>query len=182
MLIPVKRFLLILALIPFGAVYAQEPSLMEQEALVMEQITSDGQVKIQLLWPEVEPNEIYEIHVNFLDPNTDELFEDVQISYEIVVTQRGSIIELYHDLHTDKSNMDFEVMFPEDGKGPAKVVIEVVSITTDSGTIQIDEEFTFLVLVVPEFATLAIIVMAISFAGIITALRVKNKISFPLKA
>jgi len=46
-----KKFLFILALIPFGTVYAQEPSLMEQEALVMEQVTSDGQVKVQLLWP-----------------------------------------------------------------------------------------------------------------------------------
>ena len=111
MLILMKRFLFILALIPFGVVYAQEPSLMEQEALVMEQITSDGQVKIQLLWPEVEPNEIYRIYVNFLDPNTDELFEDVQISYEVVVTQRGSIIDLYHDLKTDEGYLDFEVMF-----------------------------------------------------------------------
>ena len=111
MLIPVKRFLFILALIPFGVVYAQEPSLMEQEALVMEQITSDGQVKIQLLWPEVEPNEIYEIHVNFLDPNTDELFEDVQISFEIVVTQHGSLIESYEHLHTDKGNMDLKLCF-----------------------------------------------------------------------
>ena len=182
MLILMKKFLFILALIPFGTVYAQEPSLMEQEALIMEQITSDGQVKVQLLWPEVEPNEIYGIHVNFLDPNTDELLENVEINFAIVVTQHGSLIESYKHLHTDKGNMDFEVMFPEDGKGPAKVVIEVVSITTDSGTIQIDEEFTFLVLVVPEFATLVIIVMAISFAGIIIALRVKNKISFPLKA
>ena len=49
-------------------------------------------------------------------------------------------------------------------------------------SITIDEEFTFLVMVVPEFATLVIIVMAISFTGIITALRIKNKISFPLKA
>ena len=176
-----KKFLFILALIPFGIVYAQEPSLMEQEALVMEQITSDGQVKVQLLWPEVEPHEIYGIRINFLDPNTDELLENVEINFAIAVTQHGSLIELYHDLHTDKGNVDFEVMFPEDGKGLAKVVIKVVSITTDSGTIQIDEEFTFLVVVVPEFATLVIIVMAISFAGIITALRVKNKISFPLK-
>ena len=182
MLILMKRFLFILALIPFGVVYAQESSLMEQEALVMEQITSDGQVKVQLLWPEVEPNEIYGIYVNFLDPNTDELLENIEINFAIAVTQHGSLIESYEHLHTDKGNIDFEVMFPKDSKGPAKVVIKVVSITRDSSTIQIDEEFTFLVLVVPEFATLAIIVMAISFAGIIIALRVKNKIRFPLKA
>ena len=158
------------------------PSAFAQESIVMEQLMSDGQVKVQLLWPEVEPHEIYGIRINFLDPNTDELLENVEINFAIAVTQHGSLIESYEHLHTDKGNMDFEVMFPEDGKGPAKVVIEVVSITTDSGTIQIDEEFTFNVEVVPEFATLAIIVMAISFAGIIAALRVKNKISFPLKA
>jgi len=151
-----------------------------EEPVVMEQLTSNGQVKVQLLWPEVEPNEIYGIRINFLDPNTDELLENVEINFAIAVTQHGSLIELYEHLHTDKGNMDFEVMFPEDGKGLAKVVIEVVSITTDSGTIQIDEEFTFLVVVVPEFATLVIIVMTISFAGIITALRVKNKVGFPL--
>ena len=170
-----KTLLFILALIPFATVYAQE-------ALVMEQVTSDGQIKVQLLWPEVEPDEIYGIRINFLDPNTDELLENVEINFVIAVTQHDSLIELYHDLHTEEGHTDFVVMFPEDGKGPAEVVIEVVSITTDSGTIQIDEEFTFNVEVVPEFATLALIVMAISFAGIIIALRVKNKISFPLKA
>jgi len=153
-----------------------------EEPVVMEQLTSNGQVKVQLLWPEVEPNEIYGIYVNFLDPSTDELLENVEINFWISVTQHGSFIESYGHLRTDKGNMHFVVMFPEDGKGPAEVIIEVISITTDSGTIKIDEEFTFNVEVVPEFATLAIIVMAISFAGIITALRVKNKISFPLKA
>ena len=153
-----------------------------EEPVMMEQLTSNGQVKVQLLWPEVEPNEIYGIRINFLDPNTDELLENVEINFEIAVIQRDSLIESYMHSHTDKGNMDFEVMFPEDGKGPAEVVIKVVSITTDSGTIQIDEKFRFNVEVVPEFATLVIIVMAISFAGIITALRVKNKISFPLKS
>ena len=30
-----------------------------EQPVVMEQLTSDGQVKVQLLWPEVEPHEIY---------------------------------------------------------------------------------------------------------------------------
>ena len=153
-----------------------------EEPVVMEQLMSNGQVKVQLLWPEVEPHEIYGIRINFLDPNTDELLENVEINFAIAVTQHGSLIESYHDLQTEEGHTDFVVMFPEDGKGPAEVIVEIISITTDSGTIQIDEEFTFNVEVVPEFATLAIIVMAISFAGIIIALRVKNKISFPLKA
>ena len=118
-------------MISFSGVYAQEASVVKQEALVMEQITSDGQVKIQLLWPEVEPNEIYEIYVNFLDPNTDKLLENVEINFAIVVTQFDLLIESYEHLHTDKGNIDFEVMFPKDSKGPAKVVIKVVSITTD---------------------------------------------------
>ena len=171
-----KGIFILLFSISFVVAYGEEP-------LVMEQLTSDGQVKVQLLWPEVEPHEIYRIHVNFLDPNTNELLDDVQISYAVSVIQQGSMIELYHDLHTDEGTMDFEIMFPEDGKGPAEVVIEVVSITNYKHEIlEIDEEFTFNVEVVPEFATLVIIVMAIAFAGIIIALRVKNKISFPLKA
>ena len=171
-----KGIFILLFSISFVVAYGEEP-------LVMEQLTSDGQVKVQLLWPEVEPHEIYGIHVNFLDPNTNELLDDVQISYAVSVTQQGSIIELYHDLQTDEGTMDFELMFPEDGKGPAEIVIELVSITNYKHEIlEIDEELTFNVEVVPEFATLVIIVMAIAFAGIIIALRVKNKISFPLKA
>ena len=102
-----------------------------EEPVVMEQLTSNGQVKVQLLWPEVEPHDIYGIRINFLDPNTDELLENVETNFAIAVTQHGSLIELYEHLHTDKGTMDFVVMFPEDGKGPAEVVIEVVSITTD---------------------------------------------------
>ena len=153
-----------------------------EEPVVMEQLTSNGQIKVQLLWPEVEPHEIYGIRVNFLDPNTDELLENVKINFAIAVTQHGSLIESYEHLHTDKGTMDFVVMFPEDGKGPAEVVIEVVSITTDSGTIEIGEEFTFNIEVVPEFATLAIIVMAFAFVAILAIQRLKNTVSFPLKA
>jgi len=173
-----KGYLVIFALIPFANVYGQA-SVVEQDSLMMEQVTApDGQVKVQLLWPEVEPDEIYGIRINFLDPNTDELLENVEINFAITVTQHGSLIESYHDLHTEEGHTDFVVMFPEDGKGPAEVIVEIISITTDSGTIQIDEEFTFNVEVVPEFATLAIIVMAIAFAGVLATLRFKNKVSF----
>jgi len=166
--------------------YGEEPIVMEQlnpeEPVVMEQLLSNGQVKVQLLWPEVEPEELYGIGINFLDPNTDELLENVEINFTIAVAQYGSLIELYEHLHTDKGNMDFVVMFPEGGKGPAEVVIKVVSITTDSGTIQIDEEFTFNVEVVPEFATVTIIVMAFAFVALLAIQRLKNTVCFPLKA
>ena len=177
-----KKLLFILALIPFGTVYAQEPSLMEQEALIMEQITSDGQIKVQLLWPEVEPDEFYGIQINFLDPNTDELLDDVNIGYAIMVTQQGSIIEMYDHLHTDNGDEEFLVMFPEHGKGTAQIGIIIDSITKGSDTIQIDEELTFNVEVVPEFAALVLIVMAIAFTGVIATLRLKNSVSFSFKA
>jgi len=66
-------------------------------------------------------------------------------------------------------------MFLEDGKGPAEVIVEIISITTDSDTIEIGEEFTFNVEVVPEFATLAIIVMAVSFIGIFAIVRFRRQ-------
>jgi len=47
-----KGIFLLLFSISFVVAYGEEP-------LVMEQLTSNGQVKIQLLWPEVEPDEIY---------------------------------------------------------------------------------------------------------------------------
>ena len=171
-----KRFLFILALIPFGTVYAQEPSLIEQEALVMEQITSDGQVKVQLLWPEVEPDEIYGILINFLDPNTDELLENVEINFAISVIQHGSIIESYHDLHTDKGTMDFVVMFPENATGPAEVIVEINFVRSDEGVLRLDEEVSFTVQVIPEFEALAMVVLALSFASLLFLARGKLKI------
>jgi len=164
-----KSIFLLLFSISFVVVYGEEP-------LVMEQLTSNGQVKVQLLWPEVEPDEIYGIRINFLDPNTDELLENVEINFAIAVTQHGSLIESYHDLQTEEGHTDFVVMFPEDDKGPAEVVIEVVSITTDFGTIQIDEEFTFNVEVIPEFEALAMVVLALSFVSLLFLARGKLKI------
>jgi len=101
-----------------------------------------------------------------------------EIVYRVAVVQRENLIELYDDEYTDIGYARPSVVFPEDGLGPAEVIVEIVSITTDSGTIQIDEELTFHVEVVPEFATLALIVMAIAFAGVLATLRFKNKISF----
>jgi len=93
-----------------------------------------------------------------------------------MVSQRGSIIEWYDHLHTDNGNAEFVVMFPEHGKGAAQIGVIIDSITKGSDTIQIDEELTFNVEVVPEFAALALIVMAIAFAGIIATLRFKNTV------
>ena len=107
-----------------------------EEPVVMEQLTSNGQVKMQLLWPEVEPDKIYGIRINFLDPNTDGLLENVEINFAIAVIQHGSLIESYEHLHTDKGNMDFVVMFPEDGILPVGLVrftlVAVIIITAFS--------------------------------------------------
>jgi len=104
-----KGIFLLLFSISFVVAYGEEP-------LVMEQLTSNGQVKVQLLWLEVEPDEIYEILINFLDPNTDELLENIEINFAISVTQHGSLIESYNDLQTEEGHTDFVVMFPEDGQ------------------------------------------------------------------
>ena len=88
---------------------------------------------MQLLWPEVEPHEIYGMRINFLDPNTDELLENVEINFTIAVTQHGSLIESYEHLHTDKGNMDFVIMFPVVGillVGPVRFTLVAVIIIT----------------------------------------------------
>ena len=56
----------LLPLILSNNAYAQEP-------MVMEQVTPTGKIKVQLTWPEVLPDQLYNIGIKFLDAKTDQL-------------------------------------------------------------------------------------------------------------
>jgi len=141
------------------------------EDLVMEQITPNGKIKVQISWPEVLPDQLYNVGISFIDPDTDQLLDNVSITYDVVVLQYDAIIELYHNQNTNNGVATFEVVFPEDGTGPAQVIVAVTSIRNGSDSVQMDEEVSFDVQVVPEFATIAI-VMAFSIATVIALSRV----------
>lgn len=149
------------------------PSAFAQESIVMEQIIENGQVKVQIEWPEVEPDEIYDIPIKFLDPQTDELMDNVSIEYSVSVTQENEQIELFFNETTNTGLGTFGVLFPEKRNGQAQVYIEVYSITDDLGTIILDEYVTFSVIVVPEFEAVAVAVLAASIAGVIILGRTK---------
>lgn len=149
------------------------PSAFAQESIVMEQIIENGQVKVQIEWPEVEPDEIYDIPIKFLDPQTDELIDDVTIQYSVSVIQESEQVEFILNETTKTGLASFGVLFPEKRDGQAQVYIEVYSITDDLGTIILDEYVTFSVKVVPEFEAVAVAVLAASIAGIIILGRTK---------
>lgn len=163
-----KGYLVIFVLIPFANVYGQA-SVVEQDSLMMEQVTSpDGQVKVQMMWPEVLFDEIYEIQLKFLDPNTDELLSD--ILYSVGVIQGSHPIEYYHDEPSSDGTASFEVMFLE--TGPASVEVRILGI--GENIFKDYESAGFPVEVVPEFATLTLMVMALSFVAVLAVQRLKN--------
>ena len=163
------------ALIPFTSAFAEEP-------LIMEEVIPSGQVKIQIIWPEVLPDKLETVLIKFLDPETNELLEDVSINYNIAIVQNDSLIEFYEHFMTYDGQSGFGVVFPLDGVGPAEIIIEINSIADASNMVEINEEVTFNVEVVPEFATVAIIVMAFAFVTLLAIQRLKNTVSFSLKA
>jgi hypothetical protein len=144
------------------------------EPTVMEQVTSDGSVKVQLSWPEVLPDQLYDIGIRFLDPETGQVMDNASVVYDVAVLQGDAIIEIYSEQSTGDGNGTFEVVFPEDATGSAEVIIGVVSVTSDAGTVAVNEEVSFNVQVVPEFETLAAMVMAISIGALVTLTRFKN--------
>ena len=139
-------------LLPFtiNYVYAQEP-------VIMEQVSDNGSVKVQLFWPEVLPDELYNIELRFLNPQSNEPITD--LIYNVEVMQDEEPIEIYTDQHTADGRASFEVVFPEDGTGPAQVIVVVTGM--GSGTTNMDESVVFNVQVVPEFPALLAIVMAL---------------------
>lgn len=55
----------------------------------------------------------------------------------------------------------------------AEVIVAVTSMTDNSGTVDMDETVSFNVQAVPEFATLAVMVMAFSITTVLVLSRIK---------
>lgn len=115
-----KTYLFTVLLLPLlfsGIAYAEEP-------IVMEQVTPNGKVKVQLTWPEVLPDELYNIEVRFLDPKTGQLLDNAHITYDVSVLQDHGPVEMYYDQSTNSGEATFEVVFPEDGAKSRKLTGE----------------------------------------------------------
>jgi len=146
--------LLFLLLFTFNYAYAQEP-------IIMEQVTPNGMVKVQLFWPEVLPNQLYNIELRFLNPQTNEPITDL-IVYNVAVTQNEELIEFYEEEYAEDGKALFEVFFPENGIGPAQVIVGIVTIDFGTTSTNINESVFFNVQVVPEFSALLSIVMVVA--------------------
>lgn len=144
------------------------------EPIVMEKITSNGMIKVQLIWPEVLPDELYDIQIKFLDPNTNEQLKDARISYEVLVLQHRFTVEHYESQITYTGDATFEVLFPEDSIGTAQVIITVNAINKGLGLVKINENVSFNVEVVPEFSTLTVMIMAISIGAVLVLNKFKT--------
>lgn len=165
-----KAFLLTVLLLPLlfsNVAYAEEP-------MVMEQVTPNGKVKVQLSWPEVLPDQLYNIDVRFLDTKTGQLLDNARITYDVSVLQDHGPVEMYHDQSTNSGEATFEVVFPEDGAGPARVIVAVTSLTNDSGTVQMREEVSFNVHVVPEFGIFSAMIMVFAIGLLLISSRLRQ--------
>lgn len=150
----------------------------DADSVVMEQITPSGHVKVQMAWPEVLTDKLYYIGIKFLDPDTDEVMDNALINYAVAVMQNNRVIEIYPHEYTNNGIGTFEVVFPEGGIGPAQVIIELMSITTDADAVLVQEEISFNVHVVPEFAALAIVVMSIAVLASVIIGRTRMAVMF----
>jgi len=145
-----------------STVYAQE-----SEPLILEQLSPSGQVLVMLEWPEVYPHELNQFKVSFHDPETGNLLDEIRLNYNIYVMQNDHEIEHYmHNLATDGTG-EFEVLFPEESQGPAKVVVELRLASDKGHTIKYNEEVIFSVNVVPEFGVIAMIILSMAFVPIL---------------
>jgi len=157
-----KLFLLLL-LLPFGTVFAEEP-------MILDQITEDGSVLIQLYWPEVvDVEQIYDIEFSFLDPNTKKPITS-EIEYRVSSMNQDQVLEIWEGT-TVNGFATHEFLFPEGHDGLSSVYAEIFSITDESGTIENYQEVMFSVNVVPEFS-IVFIIMTISF-GVLFVMRSK---------
>ena len=148
----------VIAISSFSSVYA--------EPIILEQVSPSG-ILIKLEWPEVYPDEIYKFKVSFHDPITDELIHtNTRFDYTVLVKQNDYIIEEYYD-KTIKGEGEYEVLFPENSQGPAEVTLILHFIRTDDEVLQLDEEITFPVNVVPEFGVITAMILAASLVPIL---------------
>jgi hypothetical protein len=147
--VPAILVMLLLSLIYVNHAYAQEP-------IVMEQVTTDGSVKVRLVWPEVLPDEPSSFQIMFLDPDSNEPLTDT-VWYIVNVRHPAyeEPIEHYEGsvLNGEKS---FAVLFPEDATGPVQVVVLILGIA-DKRT---GYDVVFNVHVVPEFPYYSIVLIA----------------------
>ena len=150
-----KWVFLVLLLVPFNNIFAEEP-------IFLEQITSDNLIKVQLFWPKVLPDEHYDIKIKFLDPQTNSLIQDKLVTYDIFLEQDGLPIEDYKNLKTSTGEDEFEVLFPPQSEGPSKMTVTINSVLEEGKLVEINESLIFEVKVVPEFSTFAIAIMALS--------------------
>lgn len=153
-----------------SSVYAQEP-------IILEQLSPSEKVLVKLEWPEVYPDQLHHFKVFFVNPETDQLIKtNMRVDYSIAVIQNGHLIELYNNQKTQTGVGEFEVVFPEDGMGPAEVIVEINSVRSDEEVLRLDEEVSFTVEVIPEFEGLAMLVLALSFVSLLFLARGKLKI------
>jgi predicted secreted protein with PEFG-CTERM motif len=161
-----------------SSVYAQEsePIILEQESepIILEELSPSGQVLVKLQWPEIYPEEISTFKVSFHDPETGELLdgklvdETFRLAYNVIVTQFDHPVEHYHQNLTTDGTGEFEILFPADHEGMAKVTVELRALNRSSGeTIWYDEEVNFSVNVVPEFGVIAMMIMITAFVPIL---------------
>ena len=72
-----KIYFVLLALIPFASASAQEA--------VMEQLVAGEKFKVQLVWPEVYPDKLYDIEINFVRSDEGVLRLDEEVSFTVQV-------------------------------------------------------------------------------------------------
>ncbi len=147
--------------------YAEQP-------MVMKQVTPSENFKIEIFWPQVHPDHLYNIAIVFLDPSTDQLLNGETISYSVVVLQKNATIENYRNETTSSGSGSFQVAFPTGSVGSAQVIITILSDNPGSGSIPINQEVSFNVMVVPEFSTLSAMVLAFSVGAALALSRFKN--------
>ena len=155
--------ILVLSVIPTA--FAQEQE--SQEPLVLEKLTPSGKVLVKLEWPVLYPDEIKKFKVSFYDPTTGKLLDDIKINYNIQVTQHDYPVEHYeHNLAIDGTG-EFNVMFPLESQGAAKVTVEIRSEVVKGITNWIEETVEFEVNVVPEFGVITAMILAASVVPIL---------------
>ncbi len=165
---------LLLLLIFANHAYAQESTESAQKPMVMEKVTPNGKIKVQLLWPRIVPDIIFIAGIKFLDPNTNQTISNATITYDVTVLQRNATIENYENQSTSTGITTFELEFPEGGYGSAQVIIVIRSIANGPNSVQMNEKVSFDTQVVPEFSTLAAMVMAFSIATVLALSRFKT--------
>ena len=143
------------------------PSVYGQEEYTMKQLIPHGGIQVELIWPEdqdgsfkaIEVDEINDFTVRFVDSSSNKMVDN--IAFDLVIVQEGHLIENYHD---ELANGETILQYKFIEKGPATIKVTVKGI----GNIPVNELVTFSINVIPEFAFMAVIVMAVSMAIVIT--------------